>query len=277
MGAGFFGWPCFLMCWTLVQYATLVDNVSVFLIKLTQLSIPRGGIRLGVDPSGALVPLGDVHVQLGMWVFPIWLNVALQHAVKSKSANKAFLEAHREKHEENKAAFLEEEFVYGMQSIVASATALDAFYASFKDYAKFSDSEMERMRAGRASRPVRIKEALRRVFSLDEEQTAQLHKILSTTYEYRGWAVHPHSGQKDPVYHPDIDAGVEWRIRAFSCSNAIEILRWSISVIYGLIEAHSKADPEDLAQKVCSQTLRHVAPIVAAWEKEFGSLQARVS
>lgn len=146
--------------------------MSVFITRGMRLSIPAGGLKIGLGPDGS--EASSVRFQVGISLFPIWLEVALRHLREAVAANALLVSAHGKKESDGIARALEDEFTHGMQSITASATAIDAFYASMKNFANFAADELAAMGTNRTSRPVRIKETLRRVFRLEASPTAQL-------------------------------------------------------------------------------------------------------
>lgn len=71
---------------------------------------------------------------------------------------------------EKKAKVLVADFEASMQAIVASATAVDAFYATIKDKAGLASTR------GRGSRPAQVSETIKQAFGLPAKGFAVLRE-----------------------------------------------------------------------------------------------------
>lgn len=244
--------------------------MSVFVTKGMSVSIPAGGLQIGVDATGA--PFSSVRIQVGLALYPVWAEIALDHLLKSQKARGSLTAAILAKEsDDRKASYLESEFLHGMQSMTASATAIDSFYASVKKFASFPKVELEAMRTNRTSRPDRIKETFRRVFRLSTVNTSEIDKILTTIYRFRDWSVHPPADQRDPIFHSELNAGVEWRFVAFSSSNAKEALRGTLLLLSRMC-AKGEDSQDEALQKHCAESRKLFELALNNWAKAFGPL-----
>ncbi len=241
--------------------------MSVFVSRGMRLSIPAGGLTFGIDAAGKFA--GSVQFEVGIILFPIWLEIALQHLRDSHAAHLELVRAHAEKNDEAKGRYLEIEFIHGMQSIMAPATAVDAFYASIKDLAKLTPEEKARLKENKkgTARPAHVKETIRRVFNLNPEQSAKVERVLLAIYQFRDRAVHPPSDLRAPVYHSAIEAGAEWRFVAFSYSNAREIFSGAMSLFTELVKRGLLK--ESRIQKESAEWELLLQPIVTKWSAEI--------
>ncbi len=123
------------------------------------------------------------------------------------------------------------EFKYSMQAIVAAATAIDAFYSNVQSRVQIDREVKQAWRKGRAKRPAVVAETLRTAFAIKQENFDNLSSTLHQVYQFRDNAVHPSGKLTDPVLHPGMRAGVEWRFVAFSFDNAFLIVQAATEII----------------------------------------------
>jgi hypothetical protein len=64
---------------------------------------------------------------------------------------------------------------------------------------------------------------------------------LKEIYRFRDLAVHPTAKANEPVRHPELDVGVEWRFVAYRYENAQPLVRAAIQLIDELV---SKGNPK---------------------------------
>jgi len=120
---------------------------------------------------------------------------------------------------------LEREFESSMQAIMASAIAIDAFYAVLRNKAEIPEMLIKRWREKRTARYVQIAEVIRIAFGLKSQGIKVLRQNLKEIYRLRDLAVHPSGDIKAPILHPELDVGVEWRFAFFRHHNAELVVR----------------------------------------------------
>lgn len=239
--------------------------MGVLVSKGMRLVIPSGGLKISLGNSGEST--GSVRFEVSIVLFSIWLEIAIKHFRDCRVAHEALKLSHARKTRIGKGQHLETEFVHAMQCIVASPTAIDSFYASIRDHAKFSPEEKEKFENKKGTaRPAHIKETVRRVFGLGPKSTAKTEQFLSTIYKFRDWAVHPPADLRAPIYHVTIEADAEWRFVAFSYSNARECLSGTISLINQLLKLG--VSEKSKIQKESSEWQMLLLSVLELWKAE---------
>lgn len=215
---------------------------GVFLNKGTRVAVPSG-IQIFLDDDGKPTG-GNVNIKVHFDVVPSWIEIALKHLEN----------AHRDKIdrdaawsggiEASKGPTLEREFQTSMQAIVASAIALDAFYSVIQPKAEVDPALIVKWRTNRTARFAQVTEVIRVAFQLKPKGTAILRSDLKQIYELRDLAVHPSGALSDPVLHPELNVGVEWRFYAFRFEHALLATRRIIQVIHELVSEGKAANAE---------------------------------
>ena len=165
------------------------------------------------------MPPVKVEVVLDTWRY--WLNIATDHIDNAVRAHANLLAAHAENDDRAKGAALEEEFTSSMQGVSASAFSLEAFYASVNERIPADEELAKRWAKNRTARTVRICETLIRAFMITHPGRTILRENLGQVFKFRDYAVHPPGRFREPIMHPDLGVGVEWRFISFSASGAI--------------------------------------------------------
>jgi hypothetical protein len=187
---------------------------GLFITRGSSLRIPAGGLVLPLDDR----PPPPVQVELLLDMWDRWLEISSNEVGAAEAAHKRLLESLGAPDTERGAA-LESEFNAALLAIAASASAIDAFYASVKQ--RIPPHPDERAWAkNRTARDKRIVEVFKIAFVLKREHPKEIASLLRTLFTLRGQAVHPPSKFQPPSYHRDLDAGVEWRFGQFSAENA---------------------------------------------------------
>jgi len=224
---------------------------GVFISRGMTVAIPAGGLVLSLDESGK--PTGSLTLHVHFDVCPTWFELALRHLEDAKNRQSARVAAWKTSDEDSKAATLEREFEASMQSIMASAIAVDAFYAVIQTKVKVPSTLITSWRKKRTPRYAQISEVLRIAFMLKPKGTALLRKNLKEIYRFRDVAIHP-SGKIDaPLLHPEIQVGVEWRFAYFRYENALLIVRKALRMLCELVTSGKPKNDE--VKKYC-ETLR---------------------
>ena len=217
---------------------------GIFLTRGMTLGIPEGGFSLSFGNDGEINASLALHVRFD--VCPTWIELSLQHLAAAIEAR-----AHRQTvwagtDQDAKAAALEREFEASMQAIMASAIALDAFYAIIQPEVALPPTLVERWRTGRTARFSQVTEVVRRAFRLKPKDTAALRANLKEIYRIRDLAVHPSGKIEAPIFQPELDVGVEWRFAYFSASNAELIVNAAMWILWELCHSGKPTDAKVL-------------------------------
>lgn len=178
----------------------------------------RGGLRirdfhLSFDAATGELVDSSMITELRTDIFDHWLGIAEQASSEAEAARRVALEAGLDDNETFNDA-LEREFRASMVAIVASAFAIDAFYASVLEHAPGT-------RVVANARDAATFETLKRAFSLSSEQQAALREPLRRVFRLRDHAVHPPATWVAPALHPAFNLGMEPRFVQFRAENAI--------------------------------------------------------
>ncbi|MEM9536585.1 MAG: hypothetical protein AAGA40_13050 [Cyanobacteria bacterium P01_E01_bin.45] len=160
-----------------------------------------------------------------------WLRIALEHCLTAKQANLNLKLANDEDNSDELSAALREEFTSSMQAIMASEISLDSFYSSVKSRISIPEDQRNAWRQKRTPRWKQIAEVYRLGCGLKNCSMNGVRDGLQTIYRFRDYAVHPPANMEKPIFHPDIERGVEWRFVAFRYSNACEAVHFTIDFL----------------------------------------------
>lgn len=235
-----------------------------------RLRVPKGGLTIGVGPN--LQANSSIRFEVLLDMAPYWYEIALSHLLRAKSARSDLLRAVESKDHKAKGSALEQEFSAGMQVVIASATALDALYASVRDRAGFPNSlaQKQKWRENRTARHAQVAEVFRRSFAVKGAGFKNLKRIVREVYGFRNLAVHPPAEFSEPVLHSVLDAGTEWRFVSFGFDSANNALRGSLAVavqLAGIPRAKGQA-----FRDYCASLSERLKPITEQWAAHFGSL-----
>lgn len=238
----------------------------VFITEGMSLRIPAGGLVIPVD--GSAVPPVKFEVALDTWRY--WLKIATGHVDNAVTAHEELLAAHAESDDSAKGSALESEFIYSMQGLSASAFSLEAFYASVDERILPDEELSKRWAKNRTARVVRISETLIRAFKITHAGRMVLLKNLEEVFKFRDYAVHPPARFREPIMHPDLSVGVEWRFIAFTASGSMTATRVALSIIQQCMHA-PQSKHEELV-KWSQASVARVDAMVSEWERRHGSL-----
>lgn len=195
--------------------------------------IPAGGLKLWIGPDGKIK--GSLKLHAHFDVCPTWFDLAFCHVKKANEYKKARDAAWSSNNSEAKSDMLQREFESAMQAIMAAATAVEAFYSAVSDKITISDALKKKWRANRTGRYAQVSEVLRQAFGLGAKGTKVFRQNLKEIYRFRDLAVHPRGRLEDPVLHPELQVGVEWRFAFFRAHNADQIVRVAYAMVVDLI------------------------------------------
>lgn len=240
-------------------------NRGVFLLAGDSLRLAKLTIEIGADGQAK----GSASIQVGRSMCPVWLRVAIGHIHDAAAAEVRLLNAHTENNERELGLALADQARSGMQAIVASCAAFDAFYASILERVPIEPDTLAAWRKNRTGRYRQIAETLRRIFKTSTENSAQIRTVLKDSFLYRSWAVHPPSKWREPVHYPEIERGVEWSLYAFRLHNARTITGVTLSILAQLSVRNRRPPRLDDFCKATSSQLRE---LVLNWEPTFGPI-----
>jgi hypothetical protein len=211
-----------------------------------------------------------VTVKVRLDVYPFWLVVALQHEGDAAASHQRVKEAVAAGDKQQKAASLREELQASLVSITAAVFAIDAFYASVKETGVVPGELYRAWQKNRTARHRRVIETLKLAFLLSHEEWERQRAIIEELFELRAWAVHPPAGFSEPVWHPDLEVGIDWLFAAFSSSNAHAVTMRSLDLI-ALCLNNLRPGNAPLAEWATSSVPR-VNPLVDEWTERYGPL-----
>jgi len=242
----------------------LNTNVGLLMTRGMKFVIPSGGLKVSFDKGVELV---DYKVEIEL--FHIWLEIAFNHLISSEKARKKVLILNQTN--DNKMGLhIESEFSSGMQSIMASAIAIDAIYASIKKLVTIPSNQLEAWKKNKTARYIQVTETLRIAFKLNNDNTRKVRKVLKEIYKFRDWAVHPPNDQRKPILDNELNKLVEWRFVAFNYANAKECLRLMLRLIYQLLNKSNLSNKKIM--KYCEESLKLFQPVKKKWERKFEKL-----
>lgn len=229
------------------------------------------GVRMRIPPGGLVITDKDMRVtrvelQLDSCVH--WLEIALEHLAAARSAHSTLLEAKGRGNDF--AVLLDREFKSSVQATVAAATFFEALYAATLDRTPTKPKPHIPGKHQR-SRYKRVAEQLRMAFGLRKQGTANLRLVLAQTYKFRDQAVHPSATFGEPVFHPQLQIGVERRFVMFGYDSALQLVRAALAFSKILPSRDMSRKPKAM-QEFAAYLLQICAPLYAAWEESYGVL-----
>ena len=206
---------------------------GIFIGKGTKVTIPPGGLSIGIGADGQPF-VSPLTIHLAYDVTPMWLEVALRHLQDAHKAHGQTIAVWKGTDEDAKLSALERQVDASMQTIIAVATAIDAFYAVVKGMIEIEAETLTAWRTNKTARHIQIVETLKRAFQVKD--VAKISDLLEQLYRFRGWAVHPPADAAAPVYHAELNVSTEWRFFAFRYENALGTVRIGVSVVSELLK-----------------------------------------
>lgn len=197
-------------------------------------------IAIAADAESANSPAAVAHFD----ACPTWLDLAVRHLSDAKVARDARIAAWRNPDEHSRTGALQWEFEASLQAMMASANAVDAFYAAVQGKVPLPQSLIEEWRDSRAPRHVRVSDVLSMAFSLEQKYANGVRRALAEIFRFRDLAIDPSTRTDAPILHPELGEGVEWRFAYFRHGNALLIVKASLRLITELVasEYHKAAE-----------------------------------
>lgn len=240
---------------------------GVFITKGMQISLPGFSIRINEHGE---IESDPVTLHTGIDMCPYWLEIALIHLSKSDEAHASLMEAKASADNEAISTALGKDFISGMQAIMASAIAIDAYYATVKDKISLPDDLVKTWKENGTARYKQIAEVLRRAFKLSNKSSKNLRDFLNELFRFRDLAVHPKAGTTSPTLHPELNKVSDWRFAAFRNHNAHIATKITLSIVNQTI---NKGAPHNEAlDKYCLELSNRIEPIITKWQETYGDL-----
>ena len=244
--------------------------IQPFLVKGDSLVIPNLTISIRSDGKLEAQP---VVFHTGSYTCPYWLQIAYDHLLMTEKNSNAITDAQERNNNEEIGDALKLEFSSGMQAMMAAGIAVDAFYASTKDYVAIPDETVRAWRNNRTARYKQVSEVLRLAYRIDNSDIQEFRRAVKHIYHLRDRAVHPSSGALPLALHPQLNKMTNWRYAAFCFQKAKVIVSFSLQIVYRLIASSREEDyasPELMNH--CKILLVSVRPLLDMWEGQYGSL-----
>lgn len=210
-------------------------------VRLTagsDLQIPAGAlvISIGADGKPQMDPVVP-HLRTDMW--PYWLEEAIDGAVAAQqhAATVASLRAQGDEDAVTRA--MVQELRGAMRAIAACAFAVDGFYAAVKaragDHPHQEDWLKPKESGKRTPRHAQVFETLRYHLKMRNATAVPAKTRIQELFRFRGWAVHPGSRFREPVFRADVDAGVDWHFAVFRAENAVNAVSGTMNLLDVLV------------------------------------------
>jgi hypothetical protein len=215
---------------------------GIFVTRGMTVVIPKGGLTIAVDEKGKVNSSVTVHVHYD--VCPTWLDLAARHLTDARERQLLRVASWSSNDDKAKGETLEKEFESSMQAMMAAAIAIDSFYAALRDKTNIPEETIKIWRAKSTARYKQATEIIRRAFSLSPRHCVGLRNCLKEIFKFRDLAVHPLGNIREPVLHPELGIGVEWRFAVFCAENAAAIVGAATNVIHELVTKGTPANAD---------------------------------
>ena len=194
-----------------------------------RLGIPAGRFKISMGDDGELATQLVLHAALD--VTPHWFGIALSHLEDAEQEHPKLAPAWQRQANDEISSALEAEFISSMQAIMAAAIAIDAFYAAVKERVTIPAVTLQAWREKGTARHKQVYEAMRRGFKIGKGALPKVREALKEIYRFRDLAVHPDPKLAQPLIHPDLGVGAEWRFVYFRYENARALINVILSLV----------------------------------------------
>ena len=195
---------------------------------------------------------------------PAWVGIAAKHLDDALAAEAARNAAWASGDEDLKYASLEKEFTASMQCIMATAIALDAFYAVIRPkVTSITDELIAVWKQKKTARHAQVAEVTRQAFRLKPDDAKRLKAALRDMFRLRDTAVHPHGDMRAPLFHPDLNVHIESRFVCFRAANAKICVQNLKGIVIDLATQGQPSNPEiaSYAQALAGQLTSQATPL----------------
>ena len=199
---------------------------GIFITKGMQVGLSN--IKISLTEDAKILP--SPIITLNYDVVPTWINISFNNLVQCMSSFEKRNSIWDNATNLIKAEYLEKTFEYSMQSIMATAIALDALYSKLKEiYPVKSDGGKNK-----GSRSSNICNIIQHSFKLKNHTVKGLKEQLGVIFALRDIAVHPSAKLKTVYEHPILKTGVEERFIQFDYESAKGILFYCLDLVFKL-------------------------------------------
>jgi len=241
---------------------------GIFITKGMKISIPS--LSFSIAEDGGIVS-DPITLLTGLDMSPYWIEIAYQHLIGTETAHNELMEAKNANDAEKIAQALQKEFISGMQAIVSSGIAIDAYYASIKDNIELPEDLQKSWSKNGTARYKHIAEVFKRAFPINQESANYIRDILKQNLKFRDIAVHPNYGTTAPCLHPELNKISDWRFAFFRFYNAKIIVGLTLSIIYQTANKPFDDKYQEL-KKYCEELIVSLDPILNVWIEKYGKL-----
>jgi hypothetical protein len=241
---------------------------GVFVVRGMEIGIPS--FQISLSPDGGITT-DPVILHTGIDMCPLWLEVAFGHLLRTEEASQEMLRSRTESNNEAIGSSLMAESISGMQTIMASSIAMDAYYSRIRDCIDLPESLTHLWRTKGTARYKQIGEVLRRAFVLPASSAKLLRSALKECASFRDRAVHPRASTSLPDLHPELNKVTDWRFVAFRLYNAKAILGVTFSAIVQTAQK-GRDSTFPAVTTYCADLLKRLSALIARWEARYGIL-----
>lgn len=234
-------------------------------ITISELTIERDEDGQQTTHGGKLLVARDVT--------PIWLNLSWDHLLAAAAVDKKVTAANAADHSGDLSSALLKRTISGMQSIVATAIAVEAFEYNVRERFELPASITAAWTKNRTAKFKRVTEALRQAFSLGNDKAEAIRKMAEEIFRYRRFTVHPPADARDAVFEPQFSRHVEWRHVAFGLRNAAHLHRFALLTIRGCAEHAARAKTSRL-RNYAEGLATTIEGSMDAWQNTFPGYHA---
>lgn len=243
------------------------SHEGIFIVEGGQLTLAN--LSISVDSEGNITA-SQPEITLRFDVCPEWLEIAYSHLETNRLASEKIQECLVKKNDTGIGEALKTEFRFGMQSIVASCTAIESLYELVKDKSNIPQATLLAWRKKRTAKYARISETLKVAFGISNDSTQKLREFLKESFSYRDRAIHPNQQFLNPAVHPELNRAVDFKFVLFRHHNAKAIYQFTLSFIYQLCTL--KNIKNEAIKSYSEQLNKNLEPMVEKWKVEYGEL-----
>ncbi|SFJ26676.1 hypothetical protein SAMN04488082_102156 [Desulfomicrobium apsheronum] len=179
---------------------------------------------IGIDENGQ-TKIGHVAIHTAINMVPHWLDISLRHLLNTEQSHDGLMQSKNEKNNTNISRYLEDEFRNGMQTIMSSAIAIDAYYSAIKGHVEISNDIIKKWRENGTARYKQIAHVIAIGFNAENFLVKNIRRALKDIFRYRDLAVHPEFSSAPPALHVELNKVSDWRYAAFRFASA-KIINW---------------------------------------------------
>ena len=214
----------------------MADGVMIF--QGMKVGFLPGDLKLSINDAGETT--SKLILSTAYNVLPLWLRIAHDNLIKARKASDDIKTSWGESAEINKKELLILELAPSLQVFVSCGIAFDALYDQLRPYAKFTTSEIEKLRASKTGRAAQISDVIRRVYKLNNKYVKEFRTIIGQIIKYRDLAVHPSLELRNALSRPDISVGVDWKFSVYQYSNCKQCFKSTMDILIYLYEKKCK-------------------------------------